>query len=140
MTTAVDTNVLVGLWDRDPALNSAARAALDRGLQAGRLVVSGPVFAELLALPGRTDTFLDSFLQQAALSVEWDLNERIWRLAGHAFQDYAVRRRRQRGSEPRRILADFLIGAHAVVRGYKLLTFDRRLLRTAFPALEFAPV
>jgi hypothetical protein len=29
MTTAVETNVFVGLWDRDPSLSAAAQRALD---------------------------------------------------------------------------------------------------------------
>jgi hypothetical protein len=29
MTTAIDTNVLVALWDVDPELNAAAQKALD---------------------------------------------------------------------------------------------------------------
>ena len=52
-----------------------------------------------------------------------------------AFQSYAVRRRRHGHSAPRRILADFMIGAHAQQAGYQLLTLDGRLYRTAFPEL-----
>ena len=62
MITAVDTNVLVALWDRDDALNSAAQAALDTAFARGKLVISGAVFAELLALPRRTEAFIDEFL------------------------------------------------------------------------------
>jgi predicted nucleic-acid-binding protein len=51
MITAVNTDVLVALWDRDDALNSTAQAALDAAFARGKLVISGPVFAELLALP-----------------------------------------------------------------------------------------
>jgi predicted nucleic acid-binding protein len=40
----------------------------------------------------------------------------------------------------RRILPDFLIGAHAVVRGYRLLPLDERLYRSAFPALKMETV
>ena len=32
MTTAIDTNVIVALWDRDPGLSSAAQSALDVAL------------------------------------------------------------------------------------------------------------
>jgi predicted nucleic acid-binding protein len=35
----------------------------------------------------------------------------------------------------RRILTDFLIGAHAFVNGYKLLTLDARVYEAAFPRL-----
>jgi predicted nucleic acid-binding protein len=58
MITAVDTNVLVALWDRDDALNSTAQAALDAAFARGKLVIGGAVFAELLALPRRTEAFI----------------------------------------------------------------------------------
>jgi predicted nucleic acid-binding protein len=47
MTTAVDTSVIVALWDRDDVLNSAAQSALDAALERGSLTISAPVFAEL---------------------------------------------------------------------------------------------
>ena len=56
-------------------------------------------------------------------------------LAGRAFQAYAEWRRKQRDRGARRILADFLIGAHASANGYRLLTLDDGLYRAAFPAL-----
>ena len=43
--------------------------------------------------------------------VEFDLGEETWRIAGRAFQAYAARRRKHRDPGPRRIMADFLIGA-----------------------------
>jgi len=55
--------------------------------------------------------------------------------SGAAFQSYAARRRKQKEAEPRRILADFLIGAHALVSGYKLLTLDARMYQASFPRL-----
>jgi len=98
------------------------------------LVVSAPVFAELMAAPGRTESFLDSFFRATGIRIDWTLDEEIWRAAGRAFQQYAGRRRKQ-ASGPRRILADFLIGAHAFVGGHRLLTLDDHLYRAAFPAL-----
>lgn len=135
MTTAIDTNVVVALWDKDVTLSSAAQTALERAFHRGNLVVSAPVFCELIAAPFRTESFVDSFLEDTGIAVEWSLDEPVWRSAGLAFQSYAQRRRKQRDSGVRRILADFLIGAHAYVRGYRLLTLDERLYRTAFPPL-----
>lgn len=136
MTTAIDTNVIVALWDASAKLNEAARSALDAALASGSLVISAPVYAELMAAPGRSAAFLDVFLRDTRLQIDWHLSEAVWRAAGQAFQKYAVRRRRQKSTEPRRILADFLIGAHAAVLGYKLLTLDDRLYRAAFPGLR----
>ncbi len=135
MTTAVDTNVIVALWDRDPTLSLAAQSALDTALSHGGLVASAPVVAELMAAPGRSEIFLDTFFNDTGIAVEWNLQEAVWRAAGRAFQKYTARRREKPASGPRRILADFLIGAHASERGYRLLTLDDRLYRAAFPDL-----
>jgi predicted nucleic acid-binding protein len=136
VTTAIDTNVIVALWDDDPAFSLAAETALEAAFHRGGLVIAAPVFAELVAAPGRTDSFVSSFLEENAIAIEWDLNEPIWRSAGRAFQAYAERRRKQRDHGTRRLLADFLIGAHAHIRGYRLLSLDERLYRAAFPALK----
>jgi predicted nucleic acid-binding protein len=136
MTTAVDTNVMIALWDKDSALSLAAQNALDAAFNRGTLVAAAPVFAELLAAPGRSETFVGSFFEETGITVDWELPEQIWRSAGRAFQAYAERRRRQRDRGTRRILADFLIGAHALTNGCRLLTLDDRLYRTAFPKLS----
>jgi predicted nucleic acid-binding protein len=140
MTTAIDSNILVALWNEDNTLNTLARSALDAALGRGSLVIAAPVFAELLAAPSRNEAFLDSFCRGTGISVDWNLGEAVWRAAGRAFQTYVVRRRKQRGSGPRRILADFLIGAHALQNGFRLLTLDERLYRAAFPRLAIVTV
>ena len=58
MTSAIDTNVIVALWDKDDAVNSAAESALDAALRPGHLVIPAPAFAELLACRGRSEAFL----------------------------------------------------------------------------------
>ena len=138
MTTALDTNVIVALWDRDESLSSTAEAALEAAVKRGRAVISAPVFAELMAAPGRDEDFVESFLRDTGIVVEWDLDEPVWRLAARAFSAYAGRPRKQREPGPRRVLADFLIGAHALSGGYRLLTLDDRFYRAAFPELAIA--
>ena len=136
MTTAIDTNALVALWDVDPELNAAAQKALDSAQQRGALAVSGDVYAELLALPGRTEKMLDEFFHATAIRVDWEAGEQIWRVAGRAFQSYVEQRKRSKEELPRRILADFFIGAHAALHRYSLMTLDQRLYRAAFPKLR----
>jgi predicted nucleic acid-binding protein len=135
MITAIDTNVLVALWNNDDTQNLAAQKALEEAQGHGGLVICGPVYVELLAPPGQTEGFVDRFCEEAVIALEWELGEKIWREAGKAFQNYAARRGRQAAEGPRRILADFLIGAHALVNGDKLLTLDGRMYRAAFPRL-----
>ena len=140
MTTALDSNVLIAFWDADNTLNSLAQSALTASWNRGKLVVAAPVYAELLAFPSRTESFLDTFLKETGIAIEWEMDETIWRTAGRAFQIYAAQRRKGKGSGPRRILADFLIGAHALRNGYTLLTLDARLYKTAFPRLTIINV
>jgi len=135
MTTALDTNVVIALWDKDSALSLAAQTALDTAFNRGTLVAAAPVFAELIAAPGRSEAFVSSFFEETGIGVDWELPEPVWRSAGRAFQAYAERRRKQRDAGARRILADFIIGAHASVNGCRLLTLDDRLYRSSFPTL-----
>jgi predicted nucleic acid-binding protein len=140
MISASDTNIFVALWDRDHTLNYAAQTALESASSKGRIVVAAPVFAELLACPGRDEEMLRGFFSEVRISVDWDIDERIWLAAGRAYQAYALRRRRQREAGPRRLLTDFVIGAHAEQRGYALLTLDDRIYHAAFPKLQIVSV
>jgi len=136
MTTAIDSNVILALWDVEESLHRPARAALDNAQRRGSLVISGAVYGELLAGPGRREAFVDKFCSETQIEVEWRIGENIWRAAGGAFQNYMVRRRREGRAGARRILTDFVIGAHALVSGYKLLTLDAGVYRASFPRLE----
>jgi predicted nucleic acid-binding protein len=135
VTIALDTNVLSALWNDNDALNRVAAKALEDKKQE-RMAICGVVYAELIGAPGRTEAFVDRFCEEAGIAVEWELKERVWRRAGVAFQEYAARRKKQIGAAPRRLLADFLIGAHALENGYKLLTLDEGLYKAAFPRLK----
>src|SRR4051812_23722572 len=114
MTTAVDTNVLQGLWSGTPTVIAAAQAALEQASQQGAVVISPAVYAELVASPGRDALMIDRFIDVTRIRVDWLLEPTVWRTAADAFRSYSERRRMQeRSGGPRRILADFLIGAHA---------------------------
>lgn len=52
-------------------------------------------------------------------------------LAGKAYLRY-----RRRGGKRRSLPPDFIIGAHAAVAGYRVLTRDPRRYRSYFPTLE----
>lgn len=140
MTTSIDSNIIVALWWRADPLNNIATRMLNQAHQVGRLVVSAPVYAELMGDPKRTEAGLNEFFLDTGIAVDWALEEGVWREAGRANRGYIQRRRLSGGQIPRGILTDFLIGAHALVRGYSLLTFDQRLYMAAFPALSIIPV
>ena len=42
MTTALDTNVVIALWDKDSALSLAAQNALEAAFDRGTLVAAAP--------------------------------------------------------------------------------------------------
>ena len=136
MITAIDTNVLIALWDTSDASNVAAQNALDKAYDSGSLIISGAVFAELLGPSGRTEGIIESFLSDTGITVEWKMDEAIWRSAARAYQGYVKRRCKQKLPEPRRIITDFLIGAQAFVNNYRLLTLDKRIYKAAFPQLN----
>lgn len=140
MISAVDTNVIVALWDADKRDHLTALSLLDDAASRGGIVICGPVFGELLAGPGRTEEFVNQFLEESEIVVDWSSTEAVWRTAGSAFQTYAARRRRGKSGDPRRILTDFYIGAHAFENGYSLLTLDDGIYRAAFPKLRIFSV
>lgn len=137
MTTAVDTNVFVALWTGTAQASAAARKALEQASQLGALVIAPPVYAELIAAPDRARDAVDTFLHRTHIEIDWALHQTVWVTAALAYRTYAQRRRAQRGDPgPRRILADFVIGAHAVELASALLTFDDGIYRASFPTLK----
>lgn len=128
MITAVDTNVLLDLFTADPRFGSRSRDALRRCRAEGSLVACEIVWAEL------SGAFPDATAAAGALEgldVTFDAIDRdIALAAGRAW-----RTSRSAGSARRRILPDFLIGAHAAARAERLLTRDRGFYRSAFTEL-----
>lgn len=134
MITALDTNVLSALT-RGEANASAIAKKLDSMASAGSLMICGPVFLELAAVPGLTFPALEKFLTEMGIQVDFDMDEGIWRLAASGFRSYCIRRRRSKGNPPKRFAADFLIGAHAARRAGCLLTLDPAPYRNSYPEL-----
>ncbi len=118
----------------------AAAEALTRAKREGALVLSGVVFAELLAFPGATELRLEAFMVETGIESDFGFGEAVWREAGRRFSKYAERRRRADGGEPKRMLADFLVGAHAFVRAERLITLDKRRYVRDFPELTLLEI
>jgi predicted nucleic acid-binding protein len=135
MTISIDSNVIAALWDKDPQNEDAAKA-LDEAQTSGKVVVAGAVYAELLGGYGRTVDLLDEFFEDTNIEIDWRMDRLAWELSGVAYHGYCARRTKRKSGTPRRMLTDFLIGAHAVRYGYRLMTQDKRLFRAAFPELE----
>lgn len=135
MRTALDTNVLSLLWS---AHHDAATvtAQLERVQAEGGVVVSGPVFVELVAHPKINVKFVEAFLKEMKIAVDFELGEDIWRLAADTFAAYAVRRRRSGGGLPRRLLVDFIVASHATLKADRLMTRDAKRYGRDFPNLR----
>ena len=135
MSTAVDTNVIVDVVGGTPSTAAQAAATLTLHGRQTALVVAPVVYAELFAHPAWNGDEIDEFLGATGITVDWHLTQDVWRNAGEAFASYARRRAKQRGGLPRRLLADFVIGAHAARIG-ALITGDVAFYRTNFPDLR----
>lgn len=125
----VDSNVILDLATVDSVWAEWSAAALARLVNEAVLVINPLVYAEIsvryesveeleAALP--MDVFRRDVLPYEAAF-----------LAGKSFLTY--RRRGGRRTSP---LPDFYIGAHAAVRGYRLLTRDPTRYRAYFPTVE----
>lgn len=131
MITAVDTNVLLDLLIPDAPHASEAEAALNKAARAGAVVVSPVVYAELGAF-FELDVNLRHFLGETGMVVD-TLGLEGLHAAGQAWKVYNQRR----GPGPRQhVISDFIIGAHALYQADCLLTRDRGIYNTYFPALR----
>ena len=99
-------------------------------------MVSGPVYAELLAYPKATESFVNDFLADTGNAVDFAFQESVWVEAGRRFARYAKRRRRSAGRGAKRLLADFIIGSHAVVHADRFMTLDPKRYARDFPELK----
>lgn len=127
--TLVDTNVLSDVLTAASDWFDWSARQLSDAADAGALVINPIVYAELAA------NFTTVELLDDAVPSTWIQREPLpysaGFLAGRAHLHY-----RRAGGSRRSPLPDFYIGAHAAVRGYRLLTRDARRYRTYFPRLD----
>ncbi|MDP3523207.1 MAG: type II toxin-antitoxin system VapC family toxin [Hoeflea sp.] len=129
MATLVDTNVLIDVAFRDPEWRDWSRGRMAEALKKGALVINPVIFSEFSYRYESVEE-VDALLDPS----EFQREHLPWGsafAAGRAFRIY-----RNNGGSRERTLPDFLIGAHAVVRGHRLLTRDPAGYRSYFPMLD----
>jgi predicted nucleic acid-binding protein len=135
MRTAIDTNVLSALWSKEPFAAEVA-TKLGSAKTEGGLVVSAPVYAELLAYPKATESFVNGFLADTGIDVDFEFQQPVWLEAGRRFARYANRRRRTSSQGSKRLLADFIIGSHALIQADRFMTLDPKRYNRDFLELK----
>lgn len=131
MITAVDTNVLLDVFLGDPRFGRASEKYLREALRLGAIVACDPVWAETSAVfPERAD--FEKAMRTLGIQFS-PLNQNAAIEAGVAWKHY-----RSAGGKRLRMIADFLIGAHAFIQCDRLLTRDRGFYRDFFRRLKIA--
>ena len=127
MTTAINTNILLDVLIPSEAFYEASAATLERS--AARLMVVCDIGYAELSVHFESQSECNDFLEGNDIRVE-PLTRQAHFLASRAW-----RMCRTSGGKRSRILADFLIGAHAQEQATRLLSRDRGFYRKLFPAL-----
>jgi hypothetical protein len=129
MTTAVDANIILEFLTGTPAQIQVAQGALTAAKASGDLIVSVIAYAEVAARFS-SKAQADDLFALLRCSVQ-PLDARPAFVAGHFFRDY-----KRRGGTRNRMLADFLIAAHAQLNADRILTRDARFYGPDFRRLK----
>ena len=127
--TAVDSSILLDVFGADPEYGPRSREALRKALAEGALMACSIVWAEVSAAFESAGGAAEAMGRLGVTFSAMTLDDAL--SAGQVWREY-----RRRGGARSRIIADFLIGAHAQARADRLLTRDRGFFRSYFRRLR----
>ncbi len=126
---AVDSSVLLDILTDDPGFAAASGACLEEAISVDEVVVCDAVVAEVQGLLDTRETAMDALAEFGIRFLPTSENAAV--RAGHM-----QRRFRDRGGRRERVVADFLIGAHALLQCQGLITRDAGFFRDYFKGLK----
>ncbi|NNG72567.1 type II toxin-antitoxin system VapC family toxin [Rhizobium laguerreae] len=129
MATLVDTNILVDLAVVGSDWHGWSRRRMLDVFKDGPVLINPIIYSEFSVRYDDVDE-VDRLLPQD----EFRRENLPWPAAFAAAAAFRLYRRAGGGRE--RILPDFFIGAHAAIRGYRILTRDLSGYRSYFPSVD----
>lgn len=128
MITAIDTNILIDIFGADPKFGEKSSQAVRKCMQEGALSACEVVWVETATVFTDQNEFQQAMelldIRFSPLTLEASL------IAAQTWQQY-----RKAGGTRSRVVADFLIGAHALTSCARLLTRERGFFRKYFDSL-----
>ena len=130
MITAVDSSVIIDVLEPDPEYGPASREALRHCLREGSMAACDVVWAEVATAFGHAQAQAVAALREIGIAYSPMTEQSALRAAEY------WHRFRKRSAGKDHIVADFLVGGHALVQADRLLTRDRGVYRDCFKPLK----
>ncbi|MGN7611091.1 type II toxin-antitoxin system VapC family toxin [Magnetococcales bacterium HHB-1] len=130
MISAVDTNILIDVFEPDPVFGRGAMRVLKEALSVGSIVACAVVWTEVATAYGNRQEVLAEALETMGLAFS-SISKEASLEAAKAWFQY-----RKSGGKRDRIAADFLIGGHALIQADRLITRDHKVYKRYFPDLD----
>lgn len=125
----VDSNILIDIFSKDPVWFKWSSDTIEQYAEQSRFIINQIIYGEISISFKRIEELEESLPPSYFVrdSIPWEASF----LAAKVFYQY-----KKNGGKKNLILPDFLIGAHAAVRGVPLITRDISNYKTYYPDLK----